>query len=169
MLKVLLIEFQAFVNNLDTYIVKELCFANLNSEEYQRFLFKPPYEKSILLPKAKVTNNWLEKNWHEIGWYEGEIEYSKMRAIIRNKVSSYSIVVTKGREKALFLEKIIEKKVINAEDITNSPTSFKDMVEEDFQCTHRGKCAVKNVFSLRDWLKTVPDVDKIFEREESGS
>lgn len=168
MLKVLLIEFQAFKNNLDTYIIKELCCGDLDSENYCRYLFKPPYKKCLLYPKVRTTNDWLERNWHRIGWYEGDVDYCNLRSILRHEVNSHSILITKGREKAVFLEKILERNVINAEDLLPSSISLNDIRDGDIQCTHTGKCAVKNVFKLREWIKSEPDYIKIFQHEVLG-
>lgn len=93
------VEFQAFYDNNNQYIVKELAIV---SEYLQtQLIFKPP--NYTLDSKAQRTARWLSRHYHGIKWDEGGVTYSE--ELIKGLCKAYETVYTKGLEKVKFLQR----------------------------------------------------------------
>ncbi len=153
-IKACVIDFQAFRNNEDRFIIKELVILDLLTFVAYPFTFEAPYSFNRLNAKAKITNKWLTKHFHRIHWYEGFISYSNLHSIIFNFCKQYSHIYTRGLEKRNWIQTYTHGQVY---DIT---------IEKDFNnylgniCvaardpkhgqTH---CALQNAYRLAAYLK----------------
>ena len=98
---VAVVEFHAFYDNYDKFVVKELAIV---SDHYRtHIVFKPPYDRSILGSKSQRTARWVTRHLHRIGWEEGGVTYDT--GLIRNLCRPFSALYTNGLDKARFLRK----------------------------------------------------------------
>lgn len=100
-MEVAVVEFHAFQGNKRTFIVKELAIV---AKSFQcQIVFQPPFPKEKLNPKKLTTARWLEDNYHKISWDEGDFPYRAN--MIRTLCNPFTVIYTRGREKAEFLRK----------------------------------------------------------------
>lgn len=97
------VEFQAFRNNRDRFIIKELAFFDISTNVVNYFLFKSPYPFSLLNSKSSKTNKWLTKHLHHISWDEGFTQYSELDKIMCHYCQQYDEIYTTGDEKSQFI------------------------------------------------------------------
>jgi len=121
-----IIEFQAFRGNNNEFIIKELVIVGVLSNDVWYYLFKPPYSITQLNKKANKINSWLSHHFHYIRWYEGSINYDNLQDILDHMGRQYSIIFTKGQEKAKFLQGFITKTVIDLSTSNICQKSFKE-------------------------------------------
>ena len=77
-----------FKQSEKNFIVNELAIICLTdySDPLVR-LFKCPIAWQSLKEKYRQENQWLKKNYHELPWFSGDYDYSKLRPIIRESFS----------------------------------------------------------------------------------
>lgn len=98
---VAVVEFQAFKDNDNGFIVKEL--AIVGSSFSCQLVFCPPYGICHLNEKMRRTARWLTRHYHRIQWEDGEIPYDE--EIIRSLCTPFQFIYTKGPEKVAFLKR----------------------------------------------------------------
>lgn len=131
-----IVEFHAFKDNNNRFIVKELAIVS-NSFQCQ-VLFESPYDKSNLNDKMQRTTRWLTRHFHGIRWEDGTVPYNEN--LIRTLCKPFSIIHTKGLEKVKFLKEFH----FDVREITGKPEGE----QADVVCLlpqHRGctsKCAL---------------------------
>lgn len=136
------VEFQAFKDNDDNFIIKELAIVG-GSLECQ-ILFKPPYGFHHLNSKAQKTNRWLSRNHHGLRWEEGSIPFNE--GLISALCLPFQCIYTKGREKAEFLKRFhSDVRVIDGPSIDAMPGIACSMGD------HK-KCAVRTAYTLQYYL-----------------
>lgn len=107
-----IIEFQAFRDNKNKFIIKELVILDLNTNVPYSFVFKPPYNVKQCNLKSGRTNKWLSRNYHCINWLEGDVEYSELNSIMGRFCKNFHIIYTTGNEKAAWISKYTTKPVV---------------------------------------------------------
>lgn len=119
------VEFEAFQDVGNGFIIKELAAVDVESGLSRVVLFKPPFELTCLDQKSRRVAFWLERNRHGVSWEDGDVDYSELQKTIRDLCTSYSCVFTKGAEKARFLRAFHP----NVKDLTtmNAPKYSDDM------------------------------------------
>lgn len=95
------VEFQAFKDNNNGFIVKEL--AVVSDSFCCQLIFRPPYDIYTLNEKMRRTARWLTRHHHRIRWDDGKIPYDE--GIIRNLCSPFNLIYSKGLEKVTFLKR----------------------------------------------------------------
>lgn len=153
MSELIVVEFQGFKDNNNSYVVKELALGALSPYWTRRYLFKPPYEFDELDRKVQISNNWCSRNLHGLRWEEGDLDYSSLESLLKSETELYGLIVTKGAEKKRFLESLLGKNVIDMDVIL--PLRLSRLSDPKTKCNHIGLCAVKNVEKLLDWWNTV--------------
>lgn len=98
-----ILEFQAFRDNLNDFIVKELVIIDLSTSINYSFLFKPPYSFSKCNTKSRKVNNWLTKYYHHISWSDGNIAYSELSTIMERFCKQFNTIFTTGTEKTKWI------------------------------------------------------------------
>ncbi len=93
------VEFQAFSDNNNRYIVKEL--AIVSDGFVAQIIFDSPYDISCLNQKMQRSARWLSRHYHKIRWTEGSVPYNEN--LIRIMCQPFTTIYTKGAEKAQFL------------------------------------------------------------------
>ncbi len=94
------VHFQAFSDNDNRFIVKELAIVGDNF--LTQIVFDAPYDFFKLNPKMQRSARWLSRHYHKIKWTEGSgVPYNE--DLIRILCKPFSTIYTKGVEKANFL------------------------------------------------------------------
>lgn len=93
------VDFQAFTDNSNRFIVKE--FAIVSEHIFIQIVFDAPYDLSNLNQKMQRSARWLSRHYHRIKWSEGSVPYDE--DLIRTMCKPFTTIYTKGLEKAQFL------------------------------------------------------------------
>lgn len=145
-----MVEFHAFMDNDNNYIIKEL--AIVSNHFFSVTVFKPPYSFEGLNSKAQRTARWLQRHHHCIRWGEGGVTYNE--DLIRILCKPFAILYTKGLEKAKFLRRF-HRNVLEVD------SQCKVSERVDFNCVlskHNkkdSKCALRSAKCYYDCLKSV--------------
>lgn len=156
--RISVIEFQGFKDGDNNFIIKELFI--IHDLERESWLFKPPYDKNVFNRKTMKNIKWCKKNLHGFDWDDGTLSYEYLEVIIRYRCWDKPIVVTKGLEKAKFLEKILNRPVLDLNYVLL--TRMNKLPKPSVECNylHVGSCAKINAYKLFYWMQ---DVSKLFE------
>lgn len=149
-----IVEFQAFRNNNDRFIIKELVFLDLLTYVVYPFYFKPPFPFTFLNGKAKRTNNWMTKNFHHLQWNEGLVSYTDLHNIMYHFCNKFSNIYTRGLEKRNMIKTYSYGSVVDV----NVPKDFSYQYGNicDFaKDPKHGQlhCALQNAYRLAAYLK----------------
>lgn len=113
------VEFQAFLNNDNKYIIKE--FVIIGDSFQTQIIFKSPFCKCALDDKQQRTARWLSRHLHGIKWEDGTITYNE--GLIKSLCKQFDTIYTKGREKAEFLKQfhpnVFELTNVSSNDVNN--------------------------------------------------
>lgn len=151
-MNLLIIEFQAFKNNHEEFIVKELAVGDL-SGWVKRFLFKPPFAEADLHPRIQTSNRWCSRNLHGFQWEDGDLPYSNLSGILFNVSQTYKCIATKGHNKIKFLSNILKREVFDLDEIMKFRIYL--LPPTHVRCGHRGACALDNVIKIQNWFKQI--------------
>lgn len=121
-----IVEFQAFADDSDDFIIKELAIIDLCTHVTYYFLFKPPHSFKLLHRKAARTNKWLMNHYHHIEWKEGFVDYSELENILTQYCSKFTLIHTTGRKKTAFLQRFTSAQVNNFLLPNNIPPPYID-------------------------------------------
>lgn len=148
------IEFQAFRDNNDKYIIKELAILDLLTFVVYPFMFEAPFSFSKLNAKSKTTNKWITKHFHRIQWYEGFISYTNLHSIMFQFCKQYPHIYTRGLEKKNWIQRYTHGKVYDIKvnkdfkhNIDNICTFAKDSKHAQSQCS------LRNAYILAAYLE----------------
>jgi len=137
------VEFQAFKDNYNRFIIKELAVVggSLNCQ----VLFRPPYSITQLNDKMRRTARWLTRH-HGLHWDDGSITYNE--SLISALCIPFKIIYTKGREKAEFLREFHP----NVCEIAGPSISY----HSDVECIlgDHERCAVSAAHTLNHYLSS---------------
>lgn len=141
------VEFHGYHDNNYKFIVKEFAIVGENFSSV--VVFKPPYTFDQLNSGARRTALWLQKNYHHIGWEEGDVPYDE--DVIRTLCKPFSIIYTKGLEKAQFLRKLLPhvEELPEMERYSHC-TEVNCILPQHFQ--YDSKCALKSAKYYYDSL-----------------
>lgn len=122
------VEFQAFRNNRNRFIIKELAFFDVTTNVVNYFLFKPPFPFRKLTSKTYRTNRWLKNHLHHIDWDEGFTQYKELDNIMFHYCQQYDEIFTSGDEKSQWIQ------MYSASNVTNV------ILDKDFATHLNGLC-----------------------------
>ena len=76
---------QGFTKPINEFVLKELAALEVNNSNNTPviILFEPPCDWNIVPAEYKVTNSWLQPNYHGIPWSSGNSPYEGTGPIIR--------------------------------------------------------------------------------------
>jgi hypothetical protein len=137
------VEFQAFKDNDNKFIIKEL--AVVGDSIKCQILFKPPYSITQLDDKMRRTARWLTRH-HGIRWDDGCIAYNE--SLITTLCAPFKTIYTKGREKAEFLREFHP----NVREISGPSISYP--AGEDCILSDHKRCAVGAACTLHGYLRS---------------
>ena len=153
---------QCFKNDQNEFIVKELTILKREGAP-ENFLFLPPYPENQLSSRTQKINYYCTRKIHGLNWDDGKTDYYGLGVILKSRCRGYDLVLTKGSEKRRYLEKILQQKVIDMDDLILR--KYEEMpLPTDFQgCPfeHGNKrCSCKNAEKIRSYMK---NIDKLFD------
>ena len=92
----------------DTFIFKEISFLNLRKTALPTvYLFKSPLRWDDLTREEKCTFQWLEKYYHGISWFSGDIPYNNLHRILQICTYGVKKIYVKGEQKVQWLRKML--------------------------------------------------------------
>jgi len=99
------VDIQAFLDDHNEFIVKELTIVDVQTKAMQHWIFKPPYSFRCLQNGSQRTNRWLSKYYHKLDWTLGDVSYSQLPIILEYLNRNYCIIFVKGEKKKKLLER----------------------------------------------------------------
>lgn len=164
----LFLELAYLRGNGNTIVVKEL--ASVSSNGQQVFHFLPPYSQFLVKRKFQKANRFVVNKLHGIPWDYGNIPYYRLRSILHNLCSGYSVIYVKGPEKAKFVSGIIDRHV---EDLAvlgcpkAETLSYYTTVKCSFQHNSCSLDKCNKYFRWHEWVKC-NELDLTFEMDAFG-
>lgn len=156
-------EFQAFYDNDNLFVIKELVVLDVSKKTYIHLHFLPPFDRFELNSVKLRTTRWLEKHFHGLLWEDGEAEYSL--DTVRSLLAPFTCVYTKGAQKRDFLKSILdfsdELRVIDLDEFKSLIPKLKSYkgkggitcpITSGFHSGTKMRCALKKAAHLADWL-----------------
>lgn len=148
------VDMQCFIDNSKLYIVKELSILDMENLSSGHWLFKPPENLSLNAFSYRV-NSWLTRNFHQIKWEEGEVDYVELDAILHKHLTHYNKIFVKGLQKKQFLNHYCGN-VINLEEFDCPQISQLRPLNDGTQCLLHNKtptmCTHFHVYALSHWI-----------------
>lgn len=152
----LVIDIQAFVGPQEEYLPKEICVLSVNHPYSDSWVIGPPCRFSELGASIRRQNNWLSRHYHRLSWEDGEVPPFTLPMLLNRATANASVVYVSGKEKSIYLSKIISTPVVNLD--AYSP-ALKRMEAPRSLCLFHGlvtcemyKCAVQNAHKLKNWI-----------------
>lgn len=154
-----IIDVQGFKGPTNEFILKE--FSIIRADEKNAtpvtLTFESPYAWDCLPSKYKITNKWLEWNFHGISWEYGAIPYVTSKPLIQSILQRARTVYVKGYEKSLWLASSINPstEIIDLETLDCPP--LKKLLKTSPSCPHhlsdfKFNCAMRNVVAMKSWF-----------------
>jgi len=154
-----IIDFQAFVDDHNNYIVKELSVIDLQTYASQHWIFKAPYGCEFLEKETIRTNRWLSKHYHKLDWWKGDVNYDQLAKILEDINTKYCVIYVKGsKKKALIKEYIFDSLIIDLEEYGCPSLKHITTKRQGAYCFHHNNnrettCAVYRINGLAEWLE----------------
>jgi hypothetical protein len=151
-----LIHFSAF-NSENSIILKELAIVHLDFDSSQSWIFKPPFPISQLSKTSLYATSYLSENVFGLEWMDGDVDYQEFKNIIINYTHRSSTIFTHGRTRQEFLQDILEKTVINLEEL-HCP-KFSSLSFPSKSCAHPShqyssfRCSLKEAQCYSSFIK----------------
>ena len=147
------VDFQAFRNSSNEYIIKEIAFLHAKEKQPLVYLIKPPFHWEELSPKTRATNNWLSRNYTHLSWASGDIDYNYLEKIINLHFDYDDLLYIQGSEKAKWMSRYAR----NIIEIANDTPSMKKLFNYKIDCNNHinnnnENCALRNVILLEKYL-----------------
>lgn len=148
------IDFQAFRDNNDKYIIKELVILDLRTFVVYPFMFEAPFSFNRLNSKAKRTNYWLLNHFHHIQWYEGYIAYTNLHSIMFQFCKQYDNIYTRGLEKRNWIQRYTNGNVFDVCVDKNFGYHRDNCCVSVIDPKHcQTQCALRNAYRLANYLE----------------
>lgn len=145
--------FQIGINN--DFVVKELSFIDSVGNHFEHYIFKPVFEFNLLCNADKKKVCWLTKNYHQLAWNSGFVNYSELPNILE-KVCSQNTIYVKGLQKIAWIKKWVPNAhVVNIEhfDYPNLETLINKYKNSLKHCNlHHKNCSTTNVGILLSYF-----------------
>jgi len=159
---VYIVDFQAFRDDCNSFVLKEVAITSLNSEKITHCIVKSPFHLEELSTKRKREAHWLVQNYHGISWNEGNVSAEQMIQLLVSTTQDANQILIKGVERAKFLRKLIGKPVFDLDEIKCPGVRYLTEQKSYFSCTFRNhsidkilqknyKCSVLAVHKLKKW------------------
>ena len=162
----LVVDLQGFTKLINEFVLKELAALEVNNSSNTPviILFEPPCDWNILPAEYKVTNSWLQRNYHGISWSSGNSTYEAAGPIIRGILQRAHTIYGKGLEKKIWLSNLIgvTKEIVDLDSLgCPSLKNLRKSIRKDGGCSHhrsslltpKWNCASENVKLLKKWCE----------------
>lgn len=154
-----IIDLQGFKGPTNEFILKEISIIRADEKNCEplTLLFDSPYAWDRLPEKYKISNKWLERNFHGMSWDNGAIPYDTAKGLIQTILRGARCIYVKGYEKSLWLASFIDlsTEIIDLETLDCPP--LRNLVKSTSNCVHhindsKFNCATRNVRALKSWF-----------------
>jgi len=148
-------DLQFVIGNNKQHFLKEFALVAEGSLIPILFVFKAPYSFEELNEDAKQQNKYNKNAINGLDWDDGFLEYSEIKNILNNYLTSYDVIYVKGCKKKEFLDKFISRsgKVINLDNKIPSLQKLRNFTTICPQHKENHlRCAVKNCMNLYIYL-----------------
>lgn len=139
----MILDFQGFKNEKNTFIIKEL--AAFDGHRIFHNVFKAPFSSELLPPELEKQARWVSNHHHGLKWENGITPYYLVKKILQDITSDTDVIYIKGREKADFIKQFITKQVI---ELPEHPRLQKNIPKCFYHSLNNCYCALHNVFYL---------------------
>lgn len=150
----LIIDLQGFWDNNEKFIPKEIAIISIDKTILGHWIAQPILPYNQLVPHIKRRNNWVSKYHHGIRWNDGNTPLSEILQIIKNYSIDADIIYTKGQIKSDYLQKLLQREIINLEEdecpnLVNTDSTTKCIIHG---AKNKFRCSLSNVLQLQHWL-----------------
>lgn len=152
-IKPCVIEFQAFRDNKDEFVIKELVILDLITHVVYPFIFEAPFSANQLNDKARRTNKWITKHFHHIQWNEGLISYKHLNNIMYHFSNKFSHIYTRGSEKRQWIQQYTYHDVFDIRMDKDQQINYGPICTlTDHSYRTVTQCALQNAYRLANFL-----------------
>lgn len=156
---ILIVDMQGFVDNNDRFLPKEVAVVSLDDREsIAHWVVLPSIPIQHLSAEAKAKYRWLSSHHHGITWGAGSIEYFRVVLELQKMADQANLIYVRGCEKAEFLKKYIQTKIIDLElnkgnmPFTKMPKVRKSCYFHRMQRNSNLSCALTNALKIKQWM-----------------
>ncbi|VDO11375.1 unnamed protein product [Brugia timori] len=156
-----IIDFQAFKDEENRYILKEIAVIAVETDEVGHCIIKPPYPGDMLSEKCREQVSYIVTYQHGICWEDGYIKYVDAIRLVRDMTKNAVQVFIKGSERAKFIRKLTGKPTIdfdtlncprakNLANVESSPDCFYYRHTPKYHMNFEA-CSLRRVYKLKEW------------------
>lgn len=159
------VDVQGFIGLGDKFIVKEVAFYENLSKTMSHYIFRDPYQWSLLPNELRHQVKYLQHNHHGFRWTDGFTNYGSLAHVMRGYLDRTPLVLVKGLEKISWLGEYVEN--LNAVDMLELGCPSLKVLRDTYSdrivdCGfHAGVCAFENVQLMRLWYNERMESKKI--------
>jgi hypothetical protein len=123
----------------------------LSNGETHHFIVRPGVAFPFLNERQRRIVHWNVVNHHALGYSTGNIDERDLEAELLKIVTPCTLVLTKGRQKRLYLEEVLGRLVLDSGDLGCPPikTATSDNCLGHFK--QGARCAVAGAEFIFDW------------------
>lgn len=159
-----IVDIQSFTYGVDYKLLpKEVAVLSTTKDYVRHWIISPPCPFSELRAVSRQGNTWQTNNYHGLEWFEDGITLDQLEVNLQRIARHASHVITRGRERTIYLQEIMGRNIINLDDIADLK-AFRDIPPSETYCMIHGveraqvfKCALNNVYTYKRLLRTIED------------
>jgi len=156
-----IVDFQAFKDEYNRYILKEMAIISVHTNEVAHCLIKPPHVLSKLSSNSRASVKYLQRNHHGIFWEDGYTSYTEAIRLLKDITENAEKILIKGLERARYIETITGKPTVDFDSlhcprakqlpcISSAPDCFYYRHTSTYQAYFEA-CSLKRVYKLKRW------------------
>lgn len=156
-----IVDFQAFKDQKNRYILKELAILAVQSDEVAHCLIKPPYAACKLPGGKRASIDYLTEKHHGIIWEDGYTNFTDAVALLKDVTRHAKYLYIKGSERAKFLKLLTGKDTIDFDTLSCPKAKYlsnNSVAPDCFYYRHAPKyhcyfeaCSLRRVYKIKKW------------------
>jgi len=156
-----IVDFQAFKDEYNRYILKEMAIIPVYTDEAAHCLIKPPHALSKLSSNCRASVYYLLKNHHGIFWEDGYMNFIDAIRLLKDMTENAEKILIKGSERARFIEKVTGKPTVDFDSLQCPRAKHLPSVSSAPDCfyyrhsptyhTYFEACSLRRVYKLKKW------------------
>ncbi|XP_048511154.1 uncharacterized protein LOC125500952 isoform X1 [Athalia rosae] len=154
-----IVDIQGFRDVYGRFLPKEVALVALENSYFSHWVVQPPYPFTDLSGKECAVNNYVTCYHHGIDWFGGDITLHQLATNLREIARHAHRIITRGREKAKYLQDITSREIMNSEEV-DCPVFAKLDRSKEYCFFHGAKkeefyaYAPNNVIRLKNWMNS---------------
>lgn len=156
------LDIQCVVDAESKYFIKEMSVIDIDGAVIHSWMFKHSAEILRQNMKSRRVNGWLKRNYHQLSYEDGDVDYREIEKIINSL--KFTRIFVKGEQKQNIINSFLSDRenisVIDTADMGCPPlrqlksvktgdSSICCIYHKDFD---RTQCTLYKVMVLRKWL-----------------